>query len=112
MAHRRFGDDRRLPARLWREPQHTRAAPRVARSATPGSISMSTLATIEGELNHRAVGCGPSERLRLARDLIPGLHVFTTSFGREDQAIAHVIFTAGLDINVVTLDTGRLFPET
>jgi phosphoadenosine phosphosulfate reductase len=38
--------------------------------------------------------------------------VFTTSFGIEDQAIAHAIFTEGLEINVVTFDTGRLFPET
>ena len=35
-----------------------------------------------------------------------------TSFGIEDQAIAHAIFTAGLEIDVVTFDTGRLFPET
>ena len=40
--------------------------------------------------------------------------VFTTSFGLEDQAITHAIFRAGLDVHVeiVTLDTGRLFPET
>jgi phosphoadenosine phosphosulfate reductase len=38
--------------------------------------------------------------------------VFTTSFGLEDQAIAHAIFTARLAIDIVTLDTGRLFPET
>jgi phosphoadenosine phosphosulfate reductase len=38
--------------------------------------------------------------------------VFTTSFGIEDQLIAHHIFTERLPIEVVTLDTGRLFPET
>ena len=41
---------------------------------------------------------------------MPGRIVFTTSFGIEDQAITHLIFTRGLDIEVVTLDTGRLFP--
>jgi hypothetical protein len=38
--------------------------------------------------------------------------VFTTSFGIEDQTITHAIFTEALEIDVVTLDTGRLFPET
>jgi phosphoadenosine phosphosulfate reductase len=53
-------------------------------------------------------------RLRLICDRIPGRVVFTTSFGLEDQAITHAICTAypGLDIEIVTLDTGRLFPET
>jgi phosphoadenosine phosphosulfate reductase len=36
----------------------------------------------------------------------------TTSFGLEDQVILHMIWEAGLDIDLVTLDTGRLFPET
>jgi phosphoadenosine phosphosulfate reductase len=52
------------------------------------------------------------ERLMTARRAISGRVVFTTSFGIEDQAITHAIFTQGLDIDVVTLDTGRLFLET
>ncbi len=51
-------------------------------------------------------------RLRLVREFVPGRLVFTTSFGVEDQWITHVIFTRGLDIEVATLDTGRLFPQT
>jgi phosphoadenosine phosphosulfate reductase len=51
-------------------------------------------------------------RLQLVREVIPGQIVFTTSFGIEDQFITHSIFTQGLDIDVVTIDTGRLFPET
>jgi phosphoadenosine phosphosulfate reductase len=51
-------------------------------------------------------------RLQLVREIIPGRIVFTTSFGIEDQVITHSIFTQGLDIDVVTIDTGRLFPET
>lgn len=54
----------------------------------------------------------PAARLALARRRIPGRLVFTTSFGLEDQAIAHAIFSAGLAIDVASLDTGRLFPET
>jgi phosphoadenosine phosphosulfate reductase len=52
------------------------------------------------------------ERLVTARREFNGRIVFTTSFGIEDQAITHAIFTKGLDIELVTLDTGRLFPET
>jgi phosphoadenosine phosphosulfate reductase len=52
------------------------------------------------------------ERLTIARSVLEGRIRFTTSFGLEDQVITHAIFTAGLDIEVVTLDTGRLFPET
>ncbi len=51
-------------------------------------------------------------RLELLRAFIPGRIVFTTSFGIEDQFIAHSIFTQGLDFDVATIDTGRLFPET
>jgi phosphoadenosine phosphosulfate reductase len=51
-------------------------------------------------------------RLKLLREFVPGRIVFTTSFGIEDQFIAHSIFTQGLDIEVATLDTGRLFPQT
>jgi phosphoadenosine phosphosulfate reductase len=52
------------------------------------------------------------ERLAAIRSQIPGRVVFTTSFGLEDQAIAHAIFAQALAIDVATLDTGRLFPET
>jgi phosphoadenosine phosphosulfate reductase len=52
------------------------------------------------------------QRLALIRATIPGQLVFTTSFGLEDQAIGHAIFSQRLAIHVVTLDTGRLFPET
>ena len=54
----------------------------------------------------------PGDRLEALRLGVGGRIVFTTSFGLEDQAIAHFIFTRGLDIEVATLDTGRLFPST
>ena len=38
--------------------------------------------------------------------------VFSTSFGLEDQAITHLIFSKNIPIKVFTLDTGRLFTET
>ncbi|RDV04341.1 phosphoadenylyl-sulfate reductase [Undibacter mobilis] len=53
-----------------------------------------------------------AERLASLRDAIDGRIVFTTSFGIEDQAILHMIAKGSLDIDIVTLDTGRLFPQT
>lgn len=38
--------------------------------------------------------------------------VFSTSFGKEDQAIISLISHFGYPVNVFTLDTGRLFEET
>jgi len=57
-------------------------------------------------------GLGLLERLVALRSHITGRIVFTTSFGLEDQAIAHAIFAQNLALEVVTLGTGRLFPET
>lgn len=42
----------------------------------------------------------------------PGQVVFSTSFSWEDQLISHIIFSKDIPIDVFTLDTGRLFPET
>uniref|UniRef100_UPI003216428B phosphoadenylyl-sulfate reductase n=1 Tax=uncultured Draconibacterium sp. TaxID=1573823 RepID=UPI003216428B len=52
------------------------------------------------------------DKLRYLVEQHPGKVVFTTSFGYEDQVITDYIFRNDLDIKVVTLDTGRLFPET
>jgi phosphoadenosine phosphosulfate reductase len=54
----------------------------------------------------------PAERLALVRDTVRGPMVFTHGFGVEGQLIFHWICERDLDIDVVTLDTGRLFPET
>jgi phosphoadenosine phosphosulfate reductase len=53
-----------------------------------------------------------SERLRFIADRFPGKVRFSTSFGKEDQAITHGIVTAAPNISIFTLDTGRLFEET
>jgi phosphoadenosine phosphosulfate reductase len=42
----------------------------------------------------------------------PGQVVFSSSFSWEDQLISHFIFSNDIDIDVFTLDTGRMFPET
>lgn len=60
----------------------------------------------------KLTGTDPLARLESLVAAEPGKIVFTTSFGLEDQALTHMIATANLPIQIVTLDTGRLFPET
>jgi len=58
-------------------------------------------------------GQSPVEvQLRQLSQAYPGQIVFSSSFSWEDQAISHLIFSQQLPIEVFTLDTGRLFPET
>lgn len=64
------------------------------------------------ELNKQLAGKDIIEKLSLIASFFPGKTIFTTSLGIEDQVITHVIFKNNLDIRVVTLDTGRLFPQT
>jgi phosphoadenosine phosphosulfate reductase len=54
----------------------------------------------------------PPDRLAWLRGEIEGPIIFTHGFGIEGQLIFHWICERALDIDVVTLDTGRLFPET
>ncbi len=69
---------------------------------------MRNLAEIKAELaNFNTV-----EKLRFLADQYPGKVIFSTSFGWEDQAITHLIFSNNIPIKVFTLETGRLFPET
>lgn len=64
------------------------------------------------ELNDKLKGKSIEENLTTLVSLFPGRIIFTTSLGIEDQVITHKIFKNDLDIRVVTLDTGRLFPQT
>jgi sulfate adenylyltransferase large subunit/phosphoadenylyl-sulfate reductase (thioredoxin) len=75
----------------------TAAAPLVARAAA---------------LSRTLQGLDATRRLSGFRQEIDGQIAFTTSFGLEDQVILHMICEAKLDIDLITLDTGRLFPET
>ena len=45
-------------------------------------------------------------------ELFPGKVVFSSSLGPEDQVITDFIFMNKLAVQVFTIDTGRLFPET
>lgn len=66
------------------------------------------LKELKDQLSSKSV----EESLEKLTSIFPGKIIFTTSFGIEDQVIAHKIFSNNLDIKVVTLDTGRLFSET
>jgi phosphoadenosine phosphosulfate reductase len=70
------------------------------------------LSGTDAALASKLEGADLFERLAIIRSDITGRIVFTTSFGLEDQALTHVIFSQGLEIDIATLDTGRLFPET
>lgn len=67
-----------------------------------------TLSDVSNTLTGKPTG----KRLEVLASLFGEGIIFTTSFGIEDQVITHMIFTQNLPIKVVTLDTGRLFPET
>lgn len=54
----------------------------------------------------------PEESLAVLANIYPNEIVFSTSLGYEDQVITHQIFSNNIPIDVFTLDTGRLFPET
>ncbi|MGQ8338213.1 phosphoadenylyl-sulfate reductase [Sunxiuqinia sp. A32] len=64
------------------------------------------------KLNNELKEASALEVLKKVADEFKGKAVFTTSFGIEDQVITDMIFANDLPINVVTLDTGRLFEET
>ncbi len=75
-------------------------------------VSSAPLADVAPRLSRQLTPLSAAERLVEFRNAVQGRIVFTTSFGIEDQAILHLIHEHNLDIDVVTLDTGRLFPET
>ena len=70
------------------------------------------LQKIAGNYNSQLNELSIVDKLKYLAEQHPGKVVFTTSFGYEDQVITDMIFRNDIDIRVITLDTGRLFPET
>ncbi|MEH6306335.1 phosphoadenylyl-sulfate reductase [Olivibacter sp. CPCC 100613] len=64
------------------------------------------------DLKEKLRGLNIVESLTLLAKEFNGQIVFSTSFGWEDQALTHIIFSNNIPIKVFTLETGRLFPET
>ena len=71
-------------------------------------MGKSLVAELQNELKHLS----PEQGLKwIAGDY--GSHAkFSTSFGLEDQVIIYMIASQSLDVEIFTLDTGRLFQET
>ena len=74
----------------------------------PGSTSGSVLSSISRDLSGKSAG----DILHRIADRFRGEIVCATSFGLEDQVLTDLILRQGLQIPLITLDTGRLFPET
>jgi phosphoadenosine phosphosulfate reductase len=72
------------------------------------SASLENFAGYEARLEAQSL----TDRLRRVRDLVRGRLLLTSSFGIEDQLLTHAAAEAGCELEIVTLDTGRLFPET
>ncbi|MBN1108330.1 MAG: phosphoadenylyl-sulfate reductase [Bacteroidales bacterium] len=64
------------------------------------------------ELKESLEGKSIVDALKTLTSLYAGQTLFTTSFGIEDQVITHLIFANNIPVEIVTIDTGRLFPET
>lgn len=68
---------------------------------------------LQNTLQHVKAQKTLEEKLKFLNDNVQEKIVFSTSFGFEDQVIAHAIMSQNLsNIEIFTLDTGRVFPET
>jgi len=74
--------------------------------------SVPAVSSYDVEAPERLEGRPAAEVLAWAAERFPGRVVFTTGFGAEGCVIVDLIAREALDIDVVTLDTGLLFPET
>jgi phosphoadenosine phosphosulfate reductase len=63
-------------------------------------------------LNQELQQADSTQILKRCADLFPNKIAFASSLGFEDQLITHFIASENLPIEVFTLDTGRVFPET
>jgi len=71
-------------------------------------MEKSSIAELEIELRNLSAEQG----LELIANKYGNRAKFSTSFGLEDQVVTHIIASQSLDIEIFTLDTGRLFQET
>src|SRR6185369_6531230 len=52
------------------------------------------------------------QSLAYLAETFPGKVTLSSSFSWEDQVLSHFVLDAKLKVEIFTLDTGRLFPET
>jgi phosphoadenosine phosphosulfate reductase len=54
----------------------------------------------------------PRQRVQQALELLPGIHILSSSFGAQSAVMLHLVNDVAPGIPVVLLDTGYLFAET
>lgn len=64
------------------------------------------------ELKQKLVGLDAAQIIEFISDNYGKKAVFSTSFGIEDQVITHLLRQVNSSVDIFTLETGRLFPET
>ena len=64
------------------------------------------------QFNRQLQGASPESILLFFHQQFPGKVVFSSSMGAEDQVITHMLALQDLKVDIFTLDTGRMFPET
>ena len=64
------------------------------------------------DLFDRVKALSIEDSIRFLSDTFKGASTFSSSFSLEDQVITHAILHNKLDVDIFTLDTGRIFPET
>ncbi len=72
---------------------------------------MNPIENIES-LNQQWAGLSAEEILRNALSIFGNKITFATSLGAEDQVITYMLSKIDKSANIITLDTGRVFPET
>lgn len=63
-------------------------------------------------LNQQWAGLSAEEILKNALALFNDKITFASSLGAEDQVITYMLSKIDKSVNIITLDTGRVFPET
>lgn len=65
-----------------------------------------------GELAEHLEHASAQQVLAWAAEAFPGRLVLTCSWQRQSSVLVHMVASAGLDVRIVEIDTGLLFPET
>lgn len=63
-------------------------------------------------LNRAFAALEAPARVAQALEILPGVHVLTSSFGAQAAVMLHLVTKVCSEIPVVLIDTGYLFPET
>jgi phosphoadenosine phosphosulfate reductase len=76
------------------------------------SLAAPDSASLADELANELSDASAAEILQRAAERFPGRTVLTCSWQRTSSVLAHLIASQSLDVRIVEVDTGLLFPET